>query len=179
MQCKWTFPKRFTLFAPQIKSPMSRQQSQKLPFVGSNAFFHSYFFSHSFKLHGLPLSAATVLLRCLPKMSAFNSHTQKNAYTVLPNLKGIFEDALPRYCYVIKTKQQNNPLASFTTCLYRQMRTWNWAVDSGPSPAGWPVVPARPFHVWPTSCCIHPILHFKNVAPFCFLSPPGFWPPCC
>jgi len=28
-----------------------------------------------------------------------------------------------------------------------------------------------PFHVWPTGCRIHPILHFKNVAP-----PFGFWP---
>jgi len=29
-----------------------------------------------------------------------------------------------------------------------------------------------PFHGWPTGCCIHPILYFKNVAP-----PSGFWPP--
>ena len=40
---------------------------------------------------------------------------------------------------------------------------------SGPSPAGGAVVPgpqfeigAPPFHVWPTGCCIHPILYFKN-----------------
>ena len=31
-----------------------------------------------------------------------------------------------------------------------------------------------PFHVWPTGCCIHPILYFKMCPP-----PFGFWPPCC
>ena len=34
------------------------------------------------------------------------------------------------------------------------------------------------FHVWPSGCCIHPILYFKNVAPFCFFAPPSvFWSP--
>jgi len=33
---------------------------------------------------------------------------------------------------------------------------WNWC---------------PPFHVWPTGCCIHPILYLKNLAP-----PSGFWP---
>jgi len=40
-------------------------------------------------------------------------------------------------------------------------------VRSGPSPAGGAVVPGPqfeigvpPFHVWPTGCCIHPILYF-------------------
>ena len=51
---------------------------------------------------------------------------------------------------------------------------------------GRPVVPGPPiwnrcppFHVWPTGCCIYPILYFKNVPPpFWFLAPPsGFWPP--
>jgi len=39
---------------------------------------------------------------------------------------------------------------------------------------------APPFHVWPTGCCIHPILYIKNVAPllvyglsFWFLVPPA------
>ena len=44
--------------------------------------------------------------------------------------------------------------------------------------------PAPPFHVWPTGCCIYPILYFKSVAPllvfgpsFWFLAPPAakFW----
>ena len=56
------------------------------------------------------------------------------------------------------------------------------AAGAGPSPAGWPVVPdpsfeigTPPFHVWPTGCCIHPILYLKNVAlPSWFLAPPGF-----
>ena len=57
---------------------------------------------------------------------------------------------------------------------------------AGPSPAGgqWCPPPppfeigTPPFHVWPTGCCIHPILYFKNVPPFWFLAPPsGFWLP--
>ena len=54
-----------------------------------------------------------------------------------------------------------------------------WVWRTGPSPAGWLVVPgppfeigAPPFHVWPLGCYIHPILYFKNVA-----LPSGFWPP--
>ena len=60
-------------------------------------------------------------------------------------------------------------------------------LQSGPSPAGgqWCLVPPfeiddPPFHVWPTGCCIHPTLYFKNVAPllvfgpsFSFLAPPA------
>jgi len=30
---------------------------------------------------------------------------------------------------------------------------------------------APPFHVWPLGCCMLPILYFKNVAPFWFLTP--------
>jgi len=52
-------------------------------------------------------------------------------------------------------------------------------VQAGSSPAGgqWCPAPpfeigAPPFHVWPTGCCIHPILYFKNVSP-----PSGFWLP--
>jgi len=46
----------------------------------------------------------------------------------------------------------------------------------------WPASPfkigAPPFHVWPTGCCIHPVLYFKNVPPpFWFSAPPSvFWP---
>jgi len=43
------------------------------------------------------------------------------------------------------------------------------------------VVPGRPFeigvppfHVWPTGCCMHPILYFKNVSPL-LVSSPSFW----
>ena len=52
--------------------------------------------------------------------------------------------------------------------------------SSGPSPAGGPVVPAPhlksvpPFHDCPTGCCIHPILHFKNVALLLDFGP-SFW----
>ena len=30
---------------------------------------------------------------------------------------------------------------------------------------------APPFYVWPTGCCIHPILYFKNVPPLLFFGP--------
>jgi len=50
---------------------------------------------------------------------------------------------------------------------------------SGVQPPIWNRCP--PFHVWPTGCCIHPILYLKNV-----VRPSGFWPlllvfgpPCC
>jgi len=36
---------------------------------------------------------------------------------------------------------------------------------------------APPFHVWPTGCCTHPILYFKNVSPlFWFLAPLLLYP---
>jgi len=72
-----------------------------------------------------------------------------------------------------------------------QFAAWRkaWSRHSGANTQGCrqrgPVVPGPPvwnrcppFHVWPTSCCIHPILYFKNVPPllvfgpsFCFLAP--------
>ena len=57
MQCIWTFTKRFTLFTPQRKCSIFRQQSQKLRFVDAAVLLiHSYFLSHSIKLRGLPLT---------------------------------------------------------------------------------------------------------------------------
>ena len=64
--------------------------------------------------------------------------------------------------------------------LTESYETINQSVDQpGPSPAGGPAVPGppiwnrcpTPFHVWPTGCCIHPMLYCKNVAP-----PSGFRP---
>jgi len=54
---------------------MSRKQSQKLHFVGAAMLvFHLYFFPHSTKLRGLPLSTVTVSLhylsRCLRSTAA-------------------------------------------------------------------------------------------------------------
>ena len=54
---------------------MSRKQSQKLHFVGAAILvFHLYFFPHSTKLRGLPLSTVTVSLhylsRCLRSTAA-------------------------------------------------------------------------------------------------------------
>ena len=51
-----------------------------------------------------------------------------------------------------------------------------------PGPLNWNRCP--PFHVWPTGCCIHSILYFKNVPlllvfgpSFGFLAPPSsVWP---
>ena len=37
-----------------------------------------------------------------------------------------------------------------------------------------PGVPGLPFHVWPPSCCIHPILYLENEIPLII-----FGPPCC
>jgi len=47
-----------------------------------NAFFSFmlYFIQYTVKLRDLPLSAVTVLLHCLPNMSAFNSHMRQNAF---------------------------------------------------------------------------------------------------
>jgi len=39
---------------------------------------------------------------------------------------------------------------------------------SGPSPAGGQWCPGPPFHVWPSGCCIHPILYLK-------MCPPPLW----
>jgi len=36
---------------------------------------------------------------------------------------------------------------------------------------------APPFHVWPPSCCIHPILYFKNVPPLLVFGPSWFLAP--
>ena len=101
MQCNWTFKKRMILPAPQRKCPTLRQQSQKLLFVSAAMLlFHSCFFSHSITLRALLLSAVTVLLHYLPKMSMFNSHIRQKAY--YHNLKWTFEDLLPCYCYAMK-----------------------------------------------------------------------------
>jgi len=58
--------------------------------------FHAFFFSHSIKLRAIPLSADTVSLHYLPKMSAFNSHMRQNAN--YRNLKLPFEDLFSCYC---------------------------------------------------------------------------------
>jgi len=67
-------------------------------------------------------------------------------------------------------------LISVQKCWYGEI-----CVLSGSSPAGGAVVPGPliwnrcpPFHVWPTGCCIHPILYIKNVPPFWFMTPPQF-----
>ena len=57
-------------------------------------------------------------------------------------------------------------------CIPRNVRVQPRAVASG----GGAVVPGPPFHVWPTGCCTHPILYFKNVAPSGF-RPLVFAPP--
>jgi len=63
--------------------------------------------------------------------------------------------------------------ASVITNLCRDVASWGPVVPGPPFEIG-----ALPFHVWPTGCCTHPILHLKNVPPFWFLAPPsGFWPP--
>ena len=59
-------------------------------------------------------------------------------------------------------------------------RSSHWAVQNtknqGRRHRG-PVVPAPPFHIWSTGWCVHPIMYFKNVPTFWFLTPPsGFWP---
>jgi len=50
--------------------------------------------------------------------------------------------------------------------------------QTGSSPAGGQWCPASPFeigaplfHIWPSGCCIHPILYFKNVVPLLFFLP--------
>jgi len=52
---------------------------------------------------------------------------------------------------------------------------------TGPSPAEGPVVPGPPYHVWPTGCCIHPILYCKNVPSLLIFGPPAakFWRRAC
>jgi len=62
---------------------------------------HSYFFSQSTNVRGLPLSACHCLAALPPKMCAFNSLMQKNA--CYRNIKWTFAGLLPRYCYAIKT----------------------------------------------------------------------------
>jgi len=62
------------------KDLMLRKQPQKLRFLGSNASFSSMLFSHSIKIHGLPLSVVYVLLHYLPKISVFNRRMRQNAH---------------------------------------------------------------------------------------------------
>ena len=70
----------------------------------------------------------------------------------------------------------HKPIQRSSRCC--RCRSW-LAKKAGPSPAGGPVVPGPsiwnrypPFQVWPTGCCTHPILYFKNVSPpFWFLAP--------
>ena len=57
--------------------------------------------------------------------------------------------------------------------LYRSFTRAPVGSDQGRRQRGSQWCPAPPFHVWPTGCCIHPILYFKNVPPS------GFGPPCC
>jgi len=61
----------------------------------SNGSFSLMLFSYSLKLHDLPLSAVTVSLDYLRKMSAFNSHMR---------LKSTFEDLLLYYAIKIKSR---------------------------------------------------------------------------
>ena len=59
--------------------------------------------------------------------------------------------------------------ASAITNLRRDVASWGPVVPGPPFEIG-----APPLHVWPTGCCIHPILHFKNVAPLLVFGP-SFW----
>jgi len=65
MECKWTFTKRFNISTPQSKCPILRQQSQKLLFVGRNAFSLLLLFAQ-YKT-ALPLSAVIVSLHFLQR----------------------------------------------------------------------------------------------------------------
>jgi len=48
------------------------------------------------------------------------------------------------------------------------------AVASGRASGSRFEISAPPFHIWPPGCYIHPVLYFKNVAPFWFLAPSVF-----
>ena len=96
MQCKWTFTKHFTLSTSETKCPMLWKQWQICASLAAMLRFHAFFFSHSIKLRAIPLSADTVSLHYLPKMSAFNSHMRQNAN--YRNLKLPFEDLFSCYC---------------------------------------------------------------------------------
>jgi len=88
------------------------------------------------------LSAVTVSLHCLPKMSAFNSHMRQNTHYC--KLTWILEDLLSCYCYAIKTnigtirshvsqpaavgKEVNCKL--ITACMTPEQ--WTWLFATGP-----------------------------------------------
>ena len=80
--------------------------AKKFASLAAMVLFHSYFFSHSIKPHGLPLPAVIVSMHHMPQVRAFwlDSHMRQNAY--YGNLKWIFEDLLPCYCYAINTNSR-------------------------------------------------------------------------
>jgi len=63
-----------------------------------------WLFSHSRKLRAFRLSAVTVSLHYLPKMSAFNSCMRLS--TFYNYLNWTFENLLPGYCYTIETNDR-------------------------------------------------------------------------
>ena len=70
----------------------------------------------------------------------------------------------------IQTSSNKDSKISFRTCVF-------WAVANGgrqwcPPPTPFKIY-APSLHVFPPSCCIHPILYLKNVAPL------WGWYPCC
>ena len=66
--------------------------------------------------------------------------------------------------FLIKKRRQNQTSGT----------AWHVAVTSWPSPVGGQWCPATPFHVWPPSCCIHPIFYLKMWSPLVFFALPPF-----
>jgi len=84
---------------------------------------HSCFFSQSIKERVLPLSAFTVSLHHLPKISEINSHIRKNASTIVT-----WSEPLKIRCHVIVTQQRATvePRARKFPNVSPQTNEWTW-----------------------------------------------------
>jgi len=102
IQCKGMFTNALPCLYHKENAP-SYGNNNKIRFVCSNVTFSLILFFTQY-IRDSPLSAVTVSLHCLPKMSAFNSHMLQNAY--YGSLKWTFEGLLVCYCYATKTSSR-------------------------------------------------------------------------
>jgi len=113
MQCKWTFTKRFTPSTPQRKSPMLRQQSQNMGFVGSIGSFSLMLLFTQYKTTWLNV----INSHCLAALPATVVCVQQSHATtrLLPGLPGPYGQKIPN-CI---SKNSKEPQKNRQTSWYR------------------------------------------------------------